>query len=491
MSLKVMIINPDTGFASGPVRCPPIRAGYIASLLRAQHNDVSVRIVDCKIHTRSYTTDALVQDRPDLAVVRVGLNICGFAASALPSSEEIIRLIRAYSPATKIVACGPYPTLAGEDILENEAFGHNVDFLVVGEEERPILALVEKLLGADADISKVAGLWFRNGAGWQRNARAPFVDDLDTLPFPDYELIETDRYEHLAILTSRGCEHPCGFCSVGLVAGKKFRARSCQNVLDELQVLARRFGTEKYLCFLDEDFFHDRVRTKKILERMVDEHLNFRWKVKLGARIDEVDQEILELAKEAGCIGLSFGVESGSTQVLKRMGKGITVDQVRETASLLKKVGIDHCFFVQIGNPGESAESAAETLRLLSETRPNRALVNMVIPYPHTAVEAWVRRNGRILREPCFDSYYENDSGAVPEPAFETKEFSRKERIRMFRKVAILVLALRTRGLRQLFRHSLHYARQNPPRYWPDVLRLVSDYFALRMSDRHHRGHRS
>jgi radical SAM superfamily enzyme YgiQ (UPF0313 family) len=188
-----------------------------------------------------------------------------------------------------------------------------------------------------------------------------FIEDLDSLPLPARRLLPLSRYQALgypiSIITSRGCPYSCIFCQGRRMVGKKIRKRSAALIVDEIEHILS-YGINR-INVADDLFASDKAKVKEVCGEIQKRGLSFTWSA--FARVNTVDRETLQTMKDTGCDSVSFGVESGNPEMLKRIRKKITLDQVRQAVRLCNEVGmIAHTSFM-VGLPGETMETLAET----------------------------------------------------------------------------------------------------------------------------------
>jgi len=287
--------------------------------------------------------------------------------------------IKQSKPDTWIVLGGPHATLLPQDTLEQIP---SADVCVIGDGWYTLLDLVEGLKGSSLDLSRIPGLAYRQNGSVNLSSPRPLLMNLDEIPFADRSLGNLDDYYYGQwIYTSIGCPWHCGMCAANKLGGGKLRFRSPDNVLAELSCL-NSLGV-KVFRFCDEAFT---VSKKKVLE--------FCHKVKdaglkdllflINARIDTLDQEIIDSLQEIGTCELVLGVESGSPRILEIINKGITREQTIAAFKLLNRSRLMTYASFMIGNPTETAEDVHATVELYEEIKPTRAFVCVATPYPGT-----------------------------------------------------------------------------------------------------------
>jgi len=231
------------------------------------------------------------------------------------------------------------------------------------------------------------------------------------------------------VLTSRGCPYPCMFCCAHAAWGtKKPRLRSVENVIEELKILHRHYQ-QKFFIFWDDLFTYDRKRAIHLCRRIIEENLKISWLCLV--RINTLDAELLEIMKEAGCIEIQIGIESGSNRILKLIKKSLTIEMIKSAVPLIKNSGIKWRIFLMIGFPTETEKEIAETIGLVDELNPDFVDLGIFAPYPGTPIHEELKAQGLL-----GDSFMKSDM-YNPEINF-TGTISKK----VFRKIAMDGFAL-------------------------------------------------
>lgn len=359
----------------------PLGLGYIASYLR-KYGQHEVRIHEPEAQRLSLQDIAgiIKAASPDV----IGLTS---ATPNFPRAIELARKCRESSQA-KIVLGGVHASAIPEFILE--AYPGLFDCIVVGEGERTMLELVDAY-GGGSPLSGIRGIVFKEGADIVRTEARPFIEDMDSIPYPARDLIpqhlfypnmHNARYRNaVTILTSRGCPFNCSFCASRIVSGRRYRTHSAGYVLDEMEMLKRDYGARQ-LLITDDTFTMDRRRLEEICRGMIDRRLNLRWFC--FSQVNTVDREALTMMKRAGCYSIGFGVESAEPAILRRMGKSIRPEQAIETVRLANRLGFKTQAFYIFGSPGETRGQMENTIRFSGAVDSTLAFFNMLVPYPGT-----------------------------------------------------------------------------------------------------------
>ena len=417
MTMRVLLIVPSTYDWRYPGAIQPHTGiGYLAGILKKNRIEVKILDMCSRKHTRQLS--------PTLDIFRPQL--IGITVFSL-HYERVYDLIHKIKNQGKyqVVLGGPHISAIREAALrESEA-----DFAIKGEGEKTLLELCNTVEGLNPDYSNIKGLIWRSDSGVVENNDRPFIDDLDALPFPAYEEFPLEKYfcykdKILSIITSRGCPRRCIFCSVRLSMGGKFRPRSPENVVAEIEHWYQQGW--KNFEFQDDNFSCDMNRAKRICDLIVGKNLAIKWSLPNGVRADKLDRELLEKMRKSGCHRIALGVESANNNVLKKIKKGTRIEQVEETVKVIKQMGITVVGFFIVGHPTETYERFIESVDFARRMSFDQASFWNLIPYPGTELLEWVRNNAVLLYPE--EVYLNRASYCEGRPVFETADFSAEER---------------------------------------------------------------
>lgn len=322
-----------------------------------------------------------------------------------------------------IVIGGPHTATLKEKVLKESL----ADLAVVGEGEETLLEIIENLQGKKP-LRNINGLIWRRGKQIIFNPPRAFIQKLDQLPFPAYELFPLEKYfdKKIPIVSSRGCPGNCTYCLVKIIFGQRFRSRSAENVVDEIEYWHKQ-GYD-FFEFNDDCFSADLKRAEKICDLIIKRGLKIGWEVRNGIRVDRITLKLAKKMKKAGCRFVAFGVESTDPEVLRLMKKGITLDQVKKAFTIMKKAGIGFNAFFMIGTPGDTFDKFLKTYRFAQQTNPDEVRFYNTLPYPGTELFEWIKNNGRFLIPP--EQYLNEIERWEARPVFETNDFLAEERIK-------------------------------------------------------------
>lgn len=368
---------------------PPISLLYLGGALEEADKVVAVLDVDEASATEMELIERLKQESPDL----VGIPLF---SSTLAEADSLIRRIKQEIPSCCILMGGPHPTVRGEEVLKDFP---SCDFVLRGESEKSIVELVNTL-EEGRSVQNVHGLSYREKTAIRHNADAGYEKELDRIAMPARHLLKTAyakqtywRIGHRGttdvMITSRGCPYNCNFC---FRISKKYRTRSPENILEELSAI-RSMGTRS-VHVMDDLFVWNKPRFLRIVQMIKDRNLDMEMKVR--ARVNFIDEEMLSAMKEAGVRGVVFGVESGSQKMLDMMNKRTTVEMNESAIRLTKKAGLQCYVDLFLGYPGETPETIKETERLLLRAKPTAVNIAVMYPLPGTVVYEEAKRNGTL-----------------------------------------------------------------------------------------------
>lgn len=278
-------------------------------------------------------------------------------------AARILQTAKQINPEIITLFGGPHVSFDIENTLNNYP---EVDIILRGEAETTLLELVPSI-NDKKKWPDIKGLAFRSGSEIIITEERGFIQNLDSLPVPSRHLLPMSRYQALgypvSIITSRGCPNKCIFCLGRKMVGFKVRHRSPELVVDEIEDILS-YGFE-IINIADDLFTANKSRVRKFCNEIEKRGLKFRWSV--FARVNTVDEEILALMKKAGCHSISFGIESGNPEMLKRVKKNITLDQARNAVKACRKTGIaSHASFMA-GLPGETPETLIDSEKFSKE----------------------------------------------------------------------------------------------------------------------------
>jgi len=376
--MRVAIVAPPYPLEEAP--SPPLGITYVAAAF--EQAGAEVRILDYIVS--QYTPEKLKRELEEFQPQVLG---AGSVTMNFPQAADIVRTAKRLFPSLITLMGGPHVSFAVEDTLKAYP---EIDFLFIGEAERTIAEWTAQFREGE-DWEKVPGLAFRKGEEIVRTPARGLIPDLNELPLPARHLLPLSRYLALgfpvSMITGRGCPYSCIFCQGRKMVGSKPRSRKASLVVDEIeQILAYGFNR---INIADDLFTADREKVWAVCEEIRRRKLSFAWTA--FSRVNTVDRETLKLMRESGCDCISFGIESGNPEMLKRIKKGITLEQARRAVELCKEVGIlSHASFM-VGLPGETPETLKDTAEF-SKSLDILYGFHILAPFPGTTVREEIDR---------------------------------------------------------------------------------------------------
>ncbi len=404
--MKVTLVNPPyppSAHAHPPFI--PLGLAYLGAI--AERNGHQVTVIDCQAERLSY-------DNFRSRISQIPSDVIGVTSTTLlyNSAKQILTIAKETHPNAITMIGGSHVSFWDENAL-NECPA--IDLIVRREGEVTFSELLQRI-EAKKNFNDVLGITFRGEEGKiVRNEDRPFIHDLDSLPSPAYHLLPVDAFHRMGktifpLVTSRGCVQWCDFCSTVRMFGRGYRSRNPKRVVDEIEMLHNKYG-ESQFTFYDDAFTINRKNTLELCADIKARKLKIEWDCE--TRVDAVDKELLEKMHDAGCITVWFGVESGSEKILGAMHKKINREQVREAFKAAQKAGLMTIASAVIGFPGETEETAWETINFINSLNPDDIGCYIATPYPGTPMYEEVVKNG-WLKVTDFNKY---DTAT---PTFET-----------------------------------------------------------------------
>jgi anaerobic magnesium-protoporphyrin IX monomethyl ester cyclase len=355
----------------------PLSLCYIAALLRKEGHDV--KLIDA-IAERSDNTKI----SPVVSAFKPELIIINTAIPSIEGDMECASVMKAAYPETKIAIVGIFPSIFKSVCL---TLYSQTDFAIMDEPEWVCSQLVDVLAGKRAPES-VRGLIYRENGGVKVNDKQILSENNpDDLPFPARDLLNNNAYrlptngkKFTLLSVGRGCSSNCIYCVANIYYGKKFRKRSVENIIKELEQCINEFKITNFL-FWGESFTTDTRYGEEICDEIIRRGLKISWST--TSRVDTLTQSLLDKMKKSGCILLGLGIEAYNQEVLNRAKKGITLMQIDKAVQMTKKAGLSTMGHFMFGLPGDTKESAMNSIRFACRNL-TYAQFYSAIPYPGT-----------------------------------------------------------------------------------------------------------
>ncbi|PQP35408.1 B12-binding domain-containing radical SAM protein [Desulfobacteraceae bacterium SEEP-SAG9] len=368
--MKILLIYPyfiDERVQVQDISAVPIGVYYVGALLKENHYDVEILNWYNINKTPLKIKEILIAQRPDV----IGFSIMH---ANRWGGIEIARIAKQIDPEVKIVFGGIGATFLWEHLLKHFKV---IDYVVIGEGEYTFLNLLNCLKkNDDDDIQNVKGIAFKKGSDYIKTKSSEFIQDIDNLPVP----AKYFEYQHVAL--SRGCPGRCTFCGSPQFWGHKVRFHSPEYFVDQLEMLYQK-GI-RFFYFSDDTFMLQKKRVIAICKKILKRNLNIVW-VAISS-VKYVTAEILAWMRKAGCIQISYGVESGSEEIRNQLNKNIKTDQIKKAFALTTRYGILARAYFIYGCAGENWSTIKETINLIDAIKPLSAIFYILDIFPGTAL---------------------------------------------------------------------------------------------------------
>jgi radical SAM superfamily enzyme YgiQ (UPF0313 family) len=342
---------------------PPLSLATIASYLRDAHK---VSIIDAIAEEKDLSSllQSLEELKPDLIISSI----------STPTIEEDLKVLKQLKDSTraKIAIFGVHATYFADELIREDY----IDYVILNDPELSAFQI------ASGDSENFEGVVYKSSGKIIRLSSEE--SKISSFRIPSWDLVDLEKYKipikkkkYVLVSTARGCPFDCSFCVVPYYYGKKVRFREVSEVIEELKVVSR---------YADEVFFHTDLFTLKkdyvlrLGEQIIREKINIHWIC--NSRVDTFDREMAEMMKKAGCWMVSFGIESGSQEILDLCRKKITLDQSREAVQVARDAGLISIGHFVLGIPGETLETIRQTLHFSKELDPDFAEFYIATPFP-------------------------------------------------------------------------------------------------------------
>ncbi len=377
--MRILLVNPPVGFSYGilGISRPPLGLAYIAAVLR---DDFNVEIVDFNVEKADWRK--FPYGNYDIVGISVDTTRC-FKAFRIAEAAK--------AQGATVVVGGPHVSFLDEEALRT---GY-IDYVVRNEGEYAFQSLVRYLAGS-IPFDEVRGVSYMDGNVRRRTPNAAFIADLDSLPFPARDLLSLRLYKEkmngrpmTTLTTSRGCPFNCEFCSASQFSGVKWRARSVENVIAEVEVLYEKYGY-RALSFVDDNFTLDPTRAIAISEEIIRRRWDLVWAAM--TRVDTIVKhpEMVQAMARSGFSWTFIGFESGTQETLDQYGKKATIGEALKAMEILKTNMVQVTGAFILGELHETPQMVRQTIDFAKQLDPRRAQFSILTPYPGTRLFARV-----------------------------------------------------------------------------------------------------
>ena len=435
--MKILLIRP-------PGDCfEPLGLMYLASYIR-RFSNCEVKILDMSLRIKAeienekgllkdvrYTDETLDSDinnfNPDL------VGISSMYTIHAKGTHDIARAIKRIKKGTPVIVGGAHASAIPEIMLED----NNIDAVVVGEGEQPLLEIVKRF-NDDTSMLGINGAVTRKDTNKSGNPQL-FIEDLDAIPLPARDLVDMksymwDRYNYrhsmspprAAIISSRGCPYNCIYCATHSVWKHTYRMRSPKKVVDEIDYLITTYGIRE-IMFWDDNLTLDKNRMIGICNEIIKRKIKIKWCTPNGVAISTLDRELIAKMRESGCYKLTFGIDTGSDKTQEFIRKQyIDLGKAKEITRYCNRVGIwTHSTFI-IGFPYETKKDILQTLSYALDCDADMVTFFIATPYPGTEMYELYKKEGFLSKE--LEKYPEHISIAyMHKPLHKTKYFTQKQ----------------------------------------------------------------
>lgn len=426
--MKAVIVDSTK---SGIATIPALGVLYVASMMEDAGNDVKI-VLRSLLDDVEKIGETVAGEDPGL----IGIS-CLHTAN-MKTIPEIAKSIRNRTDAPIMVG-GTHPTIMYEEVLTKIP---EIDFVVRGEAELTAVELAKALENGNSP-SGVKGIAYRDNGNIMVTEKRPYIADIDTIPFPARHLVPLEEFNPSSrgnMISSRGCPLTCIHCCVPQVYGRKFRARSPQNIMKEIKEIIDVYDIH-YTKFVDDTFGVDRKRVYELCDLLLEENLDFTWGCKASA--GKLDEPILKKMKEAGCQEIFFGIPSSHQKTLDIFGNKAKVDVIERAIRLTRKAGIKVTAVLFIGLPFETKQDVLETIQFAEDLGLTRIGLQLFAPVPGSEVWYNLEKYGiTMLGEEEIPQYEFNP---VASPVIETTELTKEDIVELAMKAVEIRLAARAK----------------------------------------------
>lgn len=399
--MRILLIMHE---CNSPYNVFPYGLGYLAAIARNAGHNITIFDQATSHQSEDELYSFLKTEKPFDCI---GL---GFKAAYFHIAWKLAKAIKAASSNTPFILGGSCPSASPSYILKKL----NADYVLIGEAEISFLKFLE-MLESKISPKDVPGLYWRENGEIKMTARGSAPYNLDEIPFPAWDLFDMKSYtfpkrvpgvnslvHSLGMITTRGCPYSCKFC---FRLETSYRIRSVGNCIEELKLLLSRYKVN-YIGFHDDLFMCSKKRTIEFCESILKNNLKFNWSC--NGRFNIADREQLRFMKKAGCVLVSFGLESGDQKILNEMDKKITEEQIFEVATITKEEGILVSVPSMFGLPNETEESLNKTVNAIIKTTSwhDKRTIRPMQPYPGSPYWDYCLERGLFKDEDDFFSRY-------------------------------------------------------------------------------------
>lgn len=404
--MKVGLIFPNKDRKDKTIH---VGLGYLASYARLEHPEIEFSLLDTRVATKK-ETKKFYQTNFDL----IGITVL---SPVYYEVIEVFNFIRTNKPDTPICLGGPYVTTIMEEVFEDTP----ADFAVYGEGEITFSQLLSHLKGK-MPIEEIEGIIYRKDGAIVTNPPRDQIEDLDSIPYPAYDLFKMDRYPMHRLVSSRGCPYKCVFCNSSSIWLGKWRKRDPEKVVDEIEYLIKNYK-KKTVFFNDNSFNVDLKRVETFCHTILERNLKILWSTPV--RVEIITSEIAQLMKKSGCYNVGIGIESANNSILENMQKKNSIEAIQKGIRIFKDAGIEVLGQFVIGSPGDTYETVKESIEFAKNSELDFVMFYSILPFKGTAQWDYVLKHGTLYNEKIHEYH-----SIKPRIVFETPEFPYADRLK-------------------------------------------------------------
>ncbi|MCX7914225.1 MAG: radical SAM protein [Thermodesulfovibrionales bacterium] len=381
--MKILLIYPyflDKRIKEEDVSSLPIGMYYLGAILRENNYNVEILNWYNLSDRKEEIIETLIEKRPDV----IGFSIVN---ANRWGAIDIAKIAKRILPHVKILCGGVGATFLWEHLLK---YFKEIDYIVLREGEYTLLRLLQYIEGEKIDsLHSIKGIAFCKDGKIIRTDPTELIDNIDSLPIPSKHF----TYQH--VISSRGCLYNCSFCGSPQFWARRVRFHSVRYFVEQLQQLYERGISFFYVS--DDTFTINSKRVIEICKKIIDNGLKINWYA--ISRVNFIDEEMLYWMRKAGCIQISYGVESGSEKIRQKLNKSISTKDIKRAFELTKRYGILPRAYFIYGAPGEDDQTIKETLDLMREIKPLSTIFYILDIFPGTALYDDFRTKNNVKDE--------------------------------------------------------------------------------------------
>ncbi|QAT17632.1 hypothetical protein BU251_07835 [Candidatus Velamenicoccus archaeovorus] len=410
--MKILFVQPPLGAWAtwGTHKAINIGHAQLAGFLRQHNPDLELAVLDCRAYglTEAQMLDKVGESGADIVYLGDILHTTGGLAVVFIYNEAARKIKERY-PHVKIIVGGIFYASASEFTMKENP---HLDFCIAGEAELTLSELLKELVKTKPDIAGVKGICWRDNGKITLNAYRPLIQDLNTLPMPAYDLFPMDVYvshtywkNYSETWNSRGCPAACTFCYEwgqydprGHQDLKNYRYRSGKKVVDEMEILYEKHGT-RVIVMMDDTYNVYRSRVEETIEECLRRDNKMKWMPLGRAPYFIRDIDLFKDLRRAGCFMCLVGLEVADDEELRKIKKGITVEQVKETVAKLREAGIATVLTWMMGFEDDNEEKIKARFEAVDEVDPDIIALQFLTPIPGSPIWEEATKKGLLRLE--------------------------------------------------------------------------------------------